>query len=294
MSPRGRHKPLSRRQLLTFAAAGGLSATTIGCVFDPYEGHSGERIVSLSPSTTEMVFALGAGALLVGRSSACNRPPEALNLPVVGGFGNPNMEVLLSLRPTLVVGSRGPAGPLLPQRLRQHGVEVLLPPTNSMPEVQQAISIIGARLSRQAEAAQVVGAMRRRVVQLQRWARGRPQPRTVMVFDANPTYVAGPGGFPDGLLRLAGARNVITGGGPYPVVSLEQLLRLDVQVVVDAIGIGRRGPSRLSQAPGWGVLAAVRQGRVRRLTSDAALRPGPRMAEGLAQLVQAVHGVAPS
>ena len=284
---------ISRRRCLSLAA----SLTVGSCAprRKPWVT-SGERVVSLSPSTSEMMFTLGVGDLLVGRTNACNVPPEVKRAVVVGGFGPPNIEVLLSLRPTVVVGSRGPSGPQLATKLAQHGVEVLLPPTRTFEEVCAALYVLGERFAAQTRAQEAVTQMRLRTDEVSSWASRRDKLSALVVFDNNPNYVAGPGGFVDELLQLAGARNVIETGGPYPVVDIERLLLLDPDVIIDAMSLGEPdiSDSRLLRAPGWTLLRAVGAGAVRRLPSDAALRPGPRLAQGLAELAEAVHGAAPS
>ncbi|MEJ7733560.1 MAG: helical backbone metal receptor, partial [Polyangiaceae bacterium] len=96
----------------------------------------GRRVVSLSPSTTETVFALGAGAELVARSRQCDFPPEAARLPAVGGYADPNVEAIIALAPTLVVGARGPAGPVLEAALRGKGIATFFPETESLAQIQ--------------------------------------------------------------------------------------------------------------------------------------------------------------
>src|SRR5262249_25034797 len=102
------------------------------------------RVVSLSPSTTEAIFAIGAGRGLIGRSRFCNYPPEAANLPQVGGFIDPNLEAILALRPDLVVGARGPLGPAITERLAEHGAVTYFPPTESIDEIGSMILGLGA------------------------------------------------------------------------------------------------------------------------------------------------------
>src|SRR5262245_30159616 len=87
------------------------------------------RVVSLAPSTTEALFAIGAGADVVGRSRYCDYPPEAASLPAVGGYADPSIEAIVALRPTLVVGARGPAGPALEEALQARAIDTFFPET---------------------------------------------------------------------------------------------------------------------------------------------------------------------
>ncbi|HSN96758.1 MAG TPA: ABC transporter substrate-binding protein, partial [Candidatus Nanopelagicales bacterium] len=120
--------------------------------------------------------------------------------------------------------------------------------------------------------------------------------RVALLFDAGPIVAAGPGGFPDELIRLAGGENLITRGGAYPTLGSEHLIALDPEVLIDGaadLHEGAAAGSRLAalrDAPGWRELRAMREGRVRPLASAAALRPGPRIGDGLAALARAIHG----
>ena len=255
------------------------------------------RVVSISPSTTEAVFAIGGGADLVGRSRHCDFPPEAAKLPVVGGYADPSVEAILALAPTLVVGARGPAGPSLEQTLRGHSIATYFPETESMDQITAAILELGRLLQRDTGARAVVDAITARVRSVTQSAANRARVKVVLLFDMAPIVAAGPGGFPDELLRLAGGANVVVAGGAYPTFGLEHLLALDPDVILDGFsdshdGAASKGVLGQRDAPGWRDLRAMREGRVRVLDSSAALRPGPRIGEGLEAIARALHGEA--
>ncbi|MBW2456742.1 MAG: ABC transporter substrate-binding protein [Deltaproteobacteria bacterium] len=258
-------------------------------------GPKPHRVVSLSPSTTEAMFAIGAGHLLVGRSTQCDVPTAARALPSVGGFAGPNIEAIVALRPTLVIGSRSPVGPSLEQRLHGHGIDTLFPPTRSVSDVAKLLTLLGERFEAGAGASKAVSALQGRVGRIQAWVAARPKVSAVMVFDASPIFVAGPGSFGDELLSLAGGKNLVDHGGSYPTIDIERLLTLDPDVIIDAVAVGQGAPgsSTLKSSPGWSALRAVKTGRVRLLRSSAALRPGPRIAEGLADVAGALHDAPP-
>jgi iron complex transport system substrate-binding protein len=250
-----------------------------------------QRIVSTSPNTTETLFALGVGARVVGRSRYCDYPPEATALPVVGGFVDASFEAILGLRPDLVVGGRGPAGRALVDKIESSGIPTFFPRTESIAEIDAMVVDLGKRLGLPERSADLVERMRSRRASIAGALEGAAKPRTVLVLGLSPIVVAGPASLHDELLRLAAAQNVIDAGGPYPTVGIEHLLRLDPDVVVDltAAEAGGGRPPIGPDAPGWRDLPAVRQGRVRSLAGDAAVRPGPRIAEGLAALARAIH-----
>ena len=251
-------------------------------------------MVSLSPSTTEAMFAIGAGAVVVGRSQQCDYPPEATALPSAGDYANPNLEAIIALRPTLVVGEQGPVGPQIESKLRAHGIETFFPVTDNVADITAMLRALGDQVGQAQRARQLAQRIDTHITELATWAHPRERVSVVMVFDVSPIFVAGPGSFPDELLKLGGGDNLITRGGKWPTIDIEHLLSLNPTVVVDAMGVGHAAASRVGQAPGWQALAAVKNGRVRRLTSSAALRPGPRIADGLVDVVRAIHGEAPS
>lgn len=265
------------------------------CHRDPAPRRVEPRVVSLSPNMTETIFALGAGQSLVGRSRHCDHPAAATRLPAVGGFADPSVEAIVALRPTLVVGARGPAGPGLAQTLSSHGIDTYFPAIESVADIRSMVLGLGERLGQGPRAQALTTEIAEAVERIRQAAAALPAVRAVLVFDASPLVVAGPGGFPDELLRLGGGQNVIDRGGAYPTLGLERLLALQPEVIIDATVAGtgqpstRSQPSLLGQKPGWAELDAVRRGRVRVLRGSAALRPGPRIAEGLAELGQALH-----
>jgi iron complex transport system substrate-binding protein len=250
------------------------------------------RVVSLSPNTTEVLFAIGAGGVLVGRSQQCDHPPAARALPSVGGFAAPNLEAVLALRPSLVVGARGPAGPEIERRLRAYGIATFFPPAASVKDVEALIVTLGDKLGRGAAAREKRGQIQAQMAETRAWVAQRKPVRVVMVFDHSPIYVAGSSGFVVELLRLAGGENIVTAGGAYPAVPLERILTLDPDVIIDAVSPEDQTarPSPLREVPGWSELRAVKEGRLRRLRSSTPLRPGPRLAEGLDELVRVIHG----
>ncbi len=280
-----------RRHALTIVAAGAIAACSKrGAV-------GSDRVVSISPSTTEAAFAIDAGAIVVGRSKHCDYPSEAARLPIVGGFADPNLEAILALAPTLVIGARGPAGPAIEQALNAHGIATFFPETESIAQIEGMLTELGKRLHRDPFAAAAVGAIEADRKRVAAAIAGRAKVRAVFLFDVSPIYTAGPGGFPDELLREAGATNLVDKGGAYPTLDLERLLALDPEVILDGASDGSEGAgtsriAALRGALGWKDLRAVREGRVRQVNASTVLRPGPRIGQGLIAMARALHGEA--
>jgi iron complex transport system substrate-binding protein len=282
---------LTRRDALVSLAS--LVSLALGACHRTNHAGAMARVVSVSPGTTETLFALDAGAITVGRSRYCDHPKKALALPVVGGFSDPSLEAIVALRPSLVVGSRGPAGPGLERALRERGIDTFFPETESIDGIVAMVIELGRRLERSAEAARVTGRIERTLGAVRAAVASQKRVRAALLFDVSPIVAAGPGGFPDELLREAGGDNVVVRGGSYPAVGLETLLTLDPDVLIDASAEPNRTGGRLAsliEAPGWRELRAVRTGGVRALIGSVALRPGPRVGEGVTELAHALHG----
>lgn len=249
------------------------------------------RVVSLSPSTTETLFALGAGAVVVGRSRYCNTPPEARAVPVVGGYTDPNFEAIFAATPTLVVGARGPAGPALASRLAERGIATMFPETETVSAIHESILALGAAVGQGERARALAGASSERIAKTAARIAGKRRPRVLLLFDLEPLVAAGPKSFPDELLRLAGGDNVVTEGPPYPVLSLERVLALDPDIILDTTVAMTKAPTRIHKdTPGLSSLRATREGRIVGIDDESVLRPGPRVAEAVERFARALHG----
>ena len=246
-------------------------------------------IVTLAPSLTDVVLGLGLRDRLVGVTHL-DDAPEVAALPRVGGFLDPNPEAILALSPDLVLwvtdGGALPAVRRLAElsAASRHPFPILALDVVSVADVLATPRVVGealgapdagARLSRELEA--TIDGVRRRAERL-------PRRRALFVVGREPLVVAGPGSFPDELLRIAGAENVVKGGRPWPVYPLEKAVADDPDVVVDAaLREPAEGIRRLAAIP------AVRRGAVVRLPDDDLLRPGPRMVHGVEDLLVALH-----
>ena len=285
-----------RRICLLLALALAL-VLVLGCTKAKPAARSGpaERIVSLSPSTTEAVYAVGAGPKLVGRSRYCNFPPEVANVPQVGGYVDPSFEAILALQPDLVIGARGPAGNALTEKLAARGIATYFPPTESFDAIDAMLLGIGERTGRTEAGRATVEAVRKRISTVERAVAPLPKTRVLVVFGVDPLSVAGPSSFPDEMIRRAGGTNVITEGDAYPKIGVERVLALDPDVIVNAAMMEERASERIRKdAPGWSRVRAIQTDRVAAITDEAVLRPGPRIGDGLALLAKALHPEAAS
>jgi iron complex transport system substrate-binding protein len=277
-----RRGALGAMALLACAACGRSKATARDGV---------RRVVSLTPNTTETLFAIGAGSVVVGRSRYCDWPVEALGLPQVGGYVDASLEAILALRPDLVTGARGPAGSALVERVAQRGIAVYFPITESIAGIEEMVRGLGERVGRAAQASGAVSSIEAELSQVDRSLRGKRRRRCLLIFGLSPIVAAGPGSFAHEMLLRAGAENVIDSGPHYPTIGMERVIAVQPEVVIDAALAEGHGVERITiDLPGWRELKAVRDGAVFAVQDNAVLRPGPRVAHGVARLASLVHG----
>jgi iron complex transport system substrate-binding protein len=253
------------------------------------------RIVSVSPATTEALFAVGAGDRAVGRSRFCDWPPQATKLPTVGGVIDADFEAIAELEPDLVIGSPGPASSRLAARLTPIGIVTWFPALDTLADIDAMIVGLGERTGHAAEARQVATSIDARAAAVENSVASEPVPRVLMVLDADPVVATGPKDFLDDLLRRAGGANVLTVGAPWQTLDFEQIAALDPDIILDTSGMSGGGvPSKIHpDSPGWTHVRAAREGHVVAIDDPRVLRPGPRTPEGLATLAHALHPHAP-
>ncbi len=248
------------------------------------------RIVSLAPSITETVFALGDGDRLAGVTDYCDYPPEATRKPRVGGIATPNFEAILALRPDLVIATSESNYADHVERLTSLGLPVYVVRPVDWETVFESIERIGDVLGRGAVARAQVAAMRRDADAIGLAVAGAPRPRVLYVVWPNPLIAPGRGTLINDLIQRAGGESVTAAEPlPYPRLSLETV----VERRPDRIIVGRHGQESVEELlRGWerlGSVSAVREGRVYGVDGDLVHRPGPRMVEALRALARVIH-----
>jgi iron complex transport system substrate-binding protein len=242
------------------------------------------RIVSLLPSVTEILLALGAGDRLVARTDY-DTDSTLIRLPSVGGGLNPSLERLTVLRPDLVVGW---AGDQSLDRLAGHGVVVYRPQSQTLADVQCAMLRLGRALGLETAADSLTRAIDGELEGVRRAVQGRPRPSVFYVVWFDPPMTAGPGTYLDELIDIAGGRNAFADApNPWPTVSLEAVLRRQPAIVIVPRGAERS--ARLRSTPGWRDLRAVRTGRVIEVDAGVFNRPGPRVGAAASTLAGLLH-----
>lgn len=238
------------------------------------------RVVTVAPSLTETVLRLGAGATLVG-VSRFDEAKEVAALPRVGGFIDPSVEAVLALKPDLLVVAKAPGNQGPVEKLASLGVPVLALPLTTVADVLEAIRALGAALGKGAEGEALVKRIEATRARVREQAKRRgTRPRVLFVYGWTPLVVAGPGSYAHELLTDCGAENVARAATTaYPVYSLESVVRLKPDVIIDAADV----PDGREQVQALAPLAKVRWVE---LPSKDLLHPGPSLEAGLQTLAE--------
>ncbi len=253
------------------------------------------RIVSLSPSTTEVVAALGALDRLVGRTDFCDFPPQVKSIPSIGGIINPSFEKVVALKPDLVLAAHG-NDPAFLRKLRSAGIPVFGLNPRSVSEAFAQLERVGYLLGLEDVGRAKHQQLKRRTDLLSARARkilgSASRPTAVVVISIDPLFVAGGGTFIDELLSLACMKNAAGSDRPWPQWSAERLVAADPDIIIllrDADGPVRASPKtirRLASRSAWRSLSAIRSGHVYEIAEDFLTIPGPRLVQGLQRLVE--------
>lgn len=243
------------------------------------------RIVSLSPGTTEMLFALGLGTSVVGDTNYCNFPPAAKKIAKIGDVTTSD-ERVLALTPDLIVADKI-ANRAAVGRLAGRGKTLFAVGPITLTGVEQSLRDLGKLTGTARQANGVVAGMeRKRRAAATLAARDGKRPKTLIVLGTNPLFVAGRGTFLDDIVTRAGGVNLGANGAGYGPMSPEKVLADPPDIILgDA-----RVRAALQSDPALRTLAAVRANKFFTVSNpDILLRPGPRLADGLLEVARALH-----
>lgn len=255
-----------------------------------------QRIISLAPSNTEILFAVGAGGQVVGRDTFSDYPAEAQKAADIGGgFGELEIETLLSLNPDLVLAADIIA-PEQIQALEDLGLTVfLLSNPVTLDEMYDNLRVAARLTGHETEAESLIADLEARVTAVEEKLAGvETSPLVFYELDAtdpNAPWTSGPGTFIDTLITMAGGRNLgSTLEDSWVQISLEELIVQNPDIIL--LGDAKWGgvtPEAVADRPGWDALAAVQKGQVYPFDDDLVSRPGPRLVDGLEALAQLLH-----
>jgi len=247
------------------------------------------RIVSLAPSITETVFALGFGNRLVGVTSHCNYPAEAKRLPKIGDFMSPSLEVIAAKQPDLVIGVTGATDPARAREIERLGIKITLVSVSSVSEILSSFKHIAALLGDPDAGATLIEKITAQFDKVKRRIAPAPRRSTLLAVGLRPLVAVGGKNFLDELITLAGGEN-IAGNASQPWLNLpdEYVVAKAPQVIIQA-GMGSDASRPTRQWSDLKSIPAVKERRVYTYNSDKILRPGPRIGEGLEEIARLIH-----
>ncbi len=249
------------------------------------------RIVSLTPATTETLFALGAGPRVVATTDFDDYPPEVAKLPHVASYQGVDVEKIVALAPDIVVaGGNGFNSPNAIAQIRRAGIPVLVVYAKDVDGVLHDIELVGDAVGAGPAARDLTASMRAGFAQVAAATKNLTQPRTFYELDAT-KEIYGPAkdSFVAQMIELAGGTPITTGDPNVFSIPLETLVAADPEVVV--LGDGAYGTTAdiVRARPGWEKISAVTAGAIRPANDTLITRPGPRLVEGLRDLAVAIH-----
>lgn len=238
-----------------------------------------ERLVSLAPNITEILYALGVGGRVVGVTTYCNYPPEVAGTERVGGFSNPSLERILALEPDLVLLTSHEQGALLS---KLEGVD--LPSFVVYPQSIAELAKVTREVGRLIGAREAAAGLSQELEQLLETPAPSRRPRVFIEIGADPLMTAGDDSFVGEMIRLAGGENVAQGlPRRYAVINAERVITADPEVIIIAHPAASR--ATVAERLGWEGIDAVRSGRVfDDIDPDLIMRASPRVAQGVAEL----------
>ena len=249
-----------------------------------------QRIISLAPSITETLFAIGLGERVVGVTQFCDYPPEAQAKPKVG-YTHPNLETMVALQPDLVLAPREFLRADMLGKLEQLQIPIYVLDAQTIESILSHIQTLGRMLGASAAADDVVGQMRRRIDDIKIRTTSLSRPRVLYALNSEPLITVGPGSFIHEAIELAGGSNVAARARTaYPRLSMEAVLKEDPELILfpagRAEGITRGEELRWQR---WSTLSAVKLKRLYLIPNDLLNRPGPRIVQGLEALARIFH-----
>lgn len=252
--------------------------------------HPAQRVISLLPSATETLIAIGAGKQLVARTRY-DVEPEVAALPSVGGSVDPSIEAIVSLHPDLVVAWENDKRLAIRQRLHALGIPIFTLRAQDTTDIYRGIASLGRMTSHDTAAAGVAASVRATLAEIRRSVAGRARPSVFYVVYNDPPMTAGPQTFIAQLISIAGAESIFSDSDQlWPNVAMEEIVRRDPDILVVPVGeFSDNSLDRFRKLAGWRDLRAVREGHVVAVPADLMSRPSPSIARAARVLLAAFH-----
>jgi iron complex transport system substrate-binding protein len=254
------------------------------------------RVVALSAADCEILYAIGAGDLLVGRGEFCDYPAEVLAAPAVQSGMETNIEQIIALAPQVLFMSAMAQTEDQVKQLEAAGIQCVVSDAKDINGVYQAITLIGAVTGRDAEAAAVVGQMEATLAELS--VHANDLEGKSVYFEVSPLqyglWTAGKGTFMDEIATMLGLKNVFADATGWAEISEEQVIKANPDIIVTVamyFGEGQTPVDEILSRPGWQDVTAVKNGDILSLPNNELSRPGPRIADGATALFDFIKGI---
>lgn len=255
-----------------------------------------ERIVSLAPSNTEILFALGLGDKVVGVTSYCNYPPEAIKKDKIGGYNTVDIEKVVSLKPDLVLAAYG-NGEETTERLKKLGLNVVVvssKPEKSIEDTLDEIRYVGKITGRDKDADSLCNEMKERIKEITDKTENVDKVRVAHICWHEPLYVAGSETLQSDLIEKAGGENVFSDVEGWHTVGIEDLIIKNPDVIIVSSGTGMGGEKNVTydyilKEKRLKDINAVRNDRVYLIDADIVSRSGPRIVDALEEVARVLH-----
>ena len=248
-----------------------------------------KRVISLAPSLTEMVFDLGAGHLLVGRTARCNEPPEALKIQEIGAYMSPDLERIIALRPDLVLSPETGMRKEVVDRLTEIGIPTFVDNSNTLDEIVHSTDRFGTILGRESDAKTVVQQFQRRRQDVRQRVEHASKPLILFVVGVRPLVLAGGKSFIGSLIREAGGVNVAEDAAvPHPKFSMEEVAKRDPEIII-VLNKDCRDDECFNEWQRHPDLRATKNNQIYQMDADLIARPSPRIMDALEQLASILH-----
>lgn len=252
-----------------------------------------QKIISLSPSNTEVAFALGLEDRIVGVTEYCNYPPEAMEKDIIGGFATPNIERIVELEPDLILASTLHQEEV--PRLEELGLSVLVVESSNLIELYTSISLIAQVTDITANGEALIASMQERIQAVEAVVAGIDPDQRVRVYYevySDPLMSAGKGAFINEIISLAGGINIFGDVEEnYPQVSAEFVAERQPDIILfpDYHGTADFVLEGMTDRPGWENVPAVQENRVYAISDDTFARPGPRVVEAVEEAARVFY-----
>jgi iron complex transport system substrate-binding protein len=250
-----------------------------------------QRIISLAPNITEILFSLGLDEQIVGVSIPCNFPEKARSKVQVGSYLSPDLERIISLKPDLIIATGAGNTRDTVERLQRLGLPTYVIFPKNFDDILMSVKHLGQVNNREKEALGIIQRMEKRSQRVIEITKGLPRPKVFLQIGDAPIITIGRGSFADDLIHLAGGENIAGKEKEmYPRLGIEEILRRAPEVIlISSMNPKAEYHKIIQEWVRWKSIPAVRDGRIHLIDSDLIDRPSPRIIDGLEEMARILH-----